>query len=119
MVKLGGAWAFRRYLKDKRFIDFEDKAREGKLGLWAMPPSDTVPPWEYRQSVKLASGTIARDSRPGAAAVLDRQGQLNCSAKPMCRQMKDCQQANEWLHQCGPDGIDGDLDGKPCEQICK
>lgn len=47
MVKLGLAWVYRHYNKDKTFIDAEKEAKEKKAGMWKY--SDNIPPWEFRR----------------------------------------------------------------------
>ena len=49
MVARGHAWAYRRYVKDRRLYDFEREARAGKIGLWALPESEQEPPWRWRR----------------------------------------------------------------------
>jgi endonuclease YncB( thermonuclease family) len=48
MLREGHAWAYRRYMRDAKFCDFEAEARDKKLGLWAQPVSDWVYPPEWR-----------------------------------------------------------------------
>jgi endonuclease YncB( thermonuclease family) len=50
MVRDGNAWADRRHLSasDAELCELEAGAREGKLGLWALPARDRIAPWEYR-----------------------------------------------------------------------
>lgn len=47
MVRLGMAWAFVRYLTDRRFITYEAEARAAGRGLWADP--HPVAPWAWRK----------------------------------------------------------------------
>lgn len=50
MVRLGLAWAYRRYLDTpyaSEFIGAEKKAREKGLGLWKQ--ANPLPPWEFRR----------------------------------------------------------------------
>jgi len=51
MVRDGNAWADRRHLSasDTELCELEAGAREGKLGLWALPARDRIAPWEYRR----------------------------------------------------------------------
>ena len=49
MVRGGDAWVFRRYATDDSLFDLENEARGGKRGLWGLPESDRVPPWEWRK----------------------------------------------------------------------
>jgi micrococcal nuclease len=48
MLAGGHAWAYRRYMDETRFCELEDRARERKLGLWALPVKDWVYPPEWR-----------------------------------------------------------------------
>jgi micrococcal nuclease len=51
MVRLGLAWAYRRYLDTpygSEFIRVEKEAREKGLGLWNQ--ANPMPPWEFRHS---------------------------------------------------------------------
>lgn len=54
MVAEGYAWAYRRYLSTpykSEFIDAEESARKGRLGLWQQ--SNPEPPWEFRKRTKI------------------------------------------------------------------
>lgn len=46
-IRVGLAWAYRKYLHDQSLLDLENEARTAKRGLWI--DSDPVPPWEYRK----------------------------------------------------------------------
>jgi micrococcal nuclease len=53
MVRLGLAWAYRRYLDApyaSEFIGAEKEAREKGLGLWQEP--NPMPPWEFRRRTR-------------------------------------------------------------------
>jgi micrococcal nuclease len=53
MVRLGLAWAYRRYLDApyaSEFIGAEQEAREKGLGLWQEP--NPMPPWEFRRRTR-------------------------------------------------------------------
>jgi micrococcal nuclease len=47
MIRLGYAWHYLKYSKDKALAEAEKEARAGKRGLWAdrLP----VPPWDWRR----------------------------------------------------------------------
>lgn len=47
MVKLGLAWVYLQYNKDKAFINAEKKAKDNKTGMWKY--NDNIPPWEFRK----------------------------------------------------------------------
>jgi len=46
-IRVGLAWAYRKYLHDKSLLDLEGEAKIEKRGLWI--DSDPVPPWEFRK----------------------------------------------------------------------
>lgn len=52
MVDAGAAWVFDRYAKDQSLYDLQNAAREHHRGLWALPSSDQVPPWEWRRAAR-------------------------------------------------------------------
>ena len=49
MIRLGYAWAYRRYAEDPAYCSYENEARDSRRGLWASPPEQRVAPWEWRQ----------------------------------------------------------------------
>lgn len=56
LVEQGHVWVYRHYTDDARLIALEDAARAEGRGLWSMPASERVPPWEWRRQKR------ARDS---------------------------------------------------------
>ena len=77
MLREGHAWAYRRYMKDPKFCDIEQEAREKKLGLWAQPVKDWIYPPEWRY---LKNGEIRtlpepyEETREKCIAVLNLAG---------------------------------------------
>ncbi len=49
MVRTGNAWVYRKYMRDKSLLDLEAKAQKAKRGLWSLPESQRLPPWEWRR----------------------------------------------------------------------
>lgn len=49
MVKAGLAWHYKRYSKNDTLDFLEDKAREGKVGLWK--DNNPIEPWNWRKQV--------------------------------------------------------------------
>ncbi|MCG8026088.1 MAG: thermonuclease family protein [Candidatus Thiodiazotropha endolucinida] len=49
MVRTGNAWVYRKYMRDESMLDVEEQARNDKRGLWSLPLSDRLPPWEWRK----------------------------------------------------------------------
>lgn len=48
LVAEGHAWAYRKHLKDQRLLDDERAAKSARRGLWSLPESERMPPWEWR-----------------------------------------------------------------------
>jgi endonuclease YncB( thermonuclease family) len=49
VVRAGNAWVYRRYVRDQSLFALERVARERRVGLWALPEDQRVPPWTYRE----------------------------------------------------------------------
>jgi endonuclease YncB( thermonuclease family) len=49
LVRDGHAWVSRRFTKDAELIALEDDAKSRAVGLWSLPQSERVPPWEFRK----------------------------------------------------------------------
>lgn len=48
MVKQGHAWVYREYSFDIALYKLENDAETAKRGLWALPESQRIPPWQWR-----------------------------------------------------------------------
>lgn len=128
MVEQGAAWAYRQHTQDQTLIATEARARRERAGLWSMGDTQTVPPWEWRQGVRVGTGDLgapAAQARPQAlfspaprSAADGSGGQFVCSGKQYCREMSSCAEAQFNLRQCGVATLDGDGDGRPCETVC-
>lgn len=129
MVRLGGAWVYRQYNKDPELLDDETQARDSKLGLWALPESEQVPPWEWRRANKgkSSSGSSSNSSheiipaykKPVVVSATQSQSGFTCGSKRTCSQMSSCEEAKFYLNQCRVSRLDRDHDGVPCENRCK
>jgi endonuclease YncB( thermonuclease family) len=103
-VREGHAWVYRKYSDDPVLLKLEAEARAAKRGLWSLPESQRIPPWEWRHD------RHATSAPPDAS--------LRCGAKRYCREMTSCAEARFHLEQCGLTRLDGDHDGVPCETLC-
>lgn len=112
-VKNGHAWAYRQYLKSKRLIDLEAKARQAKVGLWSLPVSEQIPPWEWRKSKRQGVKPTATLGEAQPA------GKYDCGIKKSCKAMTSCDEATFYLKHCGQQQLDGDGDGRPCSNVCR
>lgn len=109
MVQDGMAWAYPQYLRDKTLLQDEQAAREAKRGLWALPSTEQVPPWEWRKGKRSASSEEPKANNP----------ELKCGTKNYCKEMTSCEEAMFYLKECGLTRLDGDGDGIPCEALCQ
>ena len=48
MVKTGYAWVYRKYHADPKWLQFENRAKEKRLGLWKK--RSPKPPWIFRRN---------------------------------------------------------------------
>jgi endonuclease YncB( thermonuclease family) len=114
MVRLGAAWVYRQYSKDKSLLLVEAEAKAARRGLWSMPQADIVPPWEWRKAGKQLNQQVA-----SSKAAIASTSAYHCGAKQYCKQMASCEEAMFYLNQCDMSRLDRDGDGKPCENVCK
>lgn len=49
MVRLGGAWVYRKYYSGSDYYSAEDEAKAAKRGLWKTSEFQAIPPWEWRK----------------------------------------------------------------------
>ena len=109
LVKDGMAWVYRQYNKDKSLLQDEKEAREARRGLWSLPSTNHVPPWEWRKGSRNA--TTKKDPT-------ENNPELECGTKRYCKEMASCEEAKYYLENCGLIRLDGDGDGVPCESLC-
>lgn len=115
MVEQGAAWVYRQYSHDPALLDLEAQAQAAKRGLWALPESQRVPPWEWRHGDKKgARDPVVSTSAPAPAAATA----TDCGSKRTCGQMANCAEARHYLNDCGLRRLDRDGDGIPCESLC-
>lgn len=111
LVRQGMAWVYRQYLEDRTLLQDEQAARDAKLGLWSLPATEQVPPWEWRRGVKAKAGPMAK-------AEGNKAQKFSCEGKTRCSEMTSCEEARFYLNECGVSSLDGDKDGVPCEKLC-
>ena len=110
MVQEGMAWVYRHYNKDKSLLQDEQEAKVARRGLWSLPSTEQVPPWEWRKGSRNA--TTKKDPT-------ENKAEFECGIKRYCKEMSSCEEARHYLEQCGLTRLDGDGDGVPCESLCK
>jgi endonuclease YncB( thermonuclease family) len=69
MVARGAAWYFPRFGKDRSLVAVQSAAQSARLGLWALPVEQQMPPWEWRKA--------PRDARPAQQASKPTEGSLH------------------------------------------
>lgn len=86
MVQQGHAWAYRRYLDDARYCAWEQQARASGRGVWSLPSSERIAPWEYRQAereqTEIVMGSTVETETACVAAMNDRGPVTNTAAQP-------------------------------------
>ncbi|MEZ5574151.1 MAG: excalibur calcium-binding domain-containing protein [Candidatus Competibacteraceae bacterium] len=82
----------------------EAEAKQARRGLWADLESDP------------AVGLVARGkiSKPSPSPSASFRG-----AKRTCGEMASCEEARFYLDRCGVKRLDRDMDGVPCEALCR
>lgn len=70
MVRLGYAWAYRKYMKraNVNLCSLEYAARKAHLGIWSRPESDWLAPWEWRHLKMRVNPTNYSHETAGACA---------------------------------------------------
>ncbi|SFI70276.1 Endonuclease YncB, thermonuclease family [Pseudomonas guineae] len=122
LVARGAAWAYTKYLKDQKLQDAQTLAGNMEKGLWALPDSSRVAPWDWRAGERTASAPKAEPTRTSSFPKLGNatgDGGFSCSTIKHCSQMSGCAEAMHQLRVCRNPQIDGDRDGVPCEAICR
>lgn len=49
LVRQGYAWVYRQYARNAELFAAEDEARSARRGIWRLPESQRIPPWEWRR----------------------------------------------------------------------
>lgn len=120
MVRLGAAWVYRQYAKDQTLYQLEDQAKAAKRGLWSLPESLRVPPWDWRKGGIATTPTTPTTPQTPNGFNNARSSGFTCSTiKKRCIEMTSCEEARFYLQQCGVRTLDGNHDGVPCEAICR
>lgn len=112
MVRLGMAWVYDQYVRDKSLYTLQDSAKQAKTGLWSDPAA--IAPWEYRHGPKLS-----KPKTPASITISNTSTAFSCGSKRYCKEMSSCAEATFYLQQCGLSRLDRDKDGIPCESLCR
>jgi endonuclease YncB( thermonuclease family) len=71
MVRMGAAWAYRDYLKDKRLLTLEGRAKTNKRGVWGLSEAQNMAPWEWRRGLNYA---VKRDDNCNIKGNINSKG---------------------------------------------
>jgi len=121
LVREGNAWVYRKYTDDPVLYQLEAEARAARRGIWGLPESQRVPPWEWRHPGEQdpAQAGAGAPPAPSNFAPDGARAASTCGSKSFCREMASCDEARFYLYQCGVMRLDGDGDGIPCEALCR
>ncbi|MCZ6619478.1 MAG: thermonuclease family protein [Gammaproteobacteria bacterium] len=103
MVAEGHAWAS-TYTKNESMRDLERKAKADNVGLWST--DEPVSPSAWR-------GVVSKEE------LKEELRELSCQQRPLCKEMRSCDEAVWYLQVCKYTALDRDQDGIPCEGLCK
>jgi micrococcal nuclease len=53
LVQKGLAFAFEPFLKDQEILKIQEQAKSSHIGVWSIPESELVKPWDYRKNNKI------------------------------------------------------------------
>jgi endonuclease YncB( thermonuclease family) len=115
-VRRGMAWEYSHYHSDKAYLVLQSDAQQARRGLWAQDNPQAPSQWrKLHPSVKPAA--------PEHPAAVERDVPLmlydmECGKKRHCSQMTSCDEALLYLTRCGVKTLDGNRDGRPCEDLC-
>jgi endonuclease YncB( thermonuclease family) len=71
MVSMGAAWAYRDYLKDKRLLTREGRAKTNKRGVWGLSETQNMAPWDWRRGLNYA---VKRDDNCNIKGNINSKG---------------------------------------------
>src|SRR3954453_8529377 len=90
LVRQGAAWVYRKYSRDPLLLLLEQEARSARRGLWALPETERLPPWEWRAAAR-ESRTHVDMPPPGDRPVgLHRAHCSACAISVMPRDSRRC-----------------------------
>lgn len=118
MIQRDAAWVYRKYARDQTLFPLEAQAKQNQRGLWQLPESERMPPWEWRHARRGSAPTRTPDTSQNKTLSQSGGGGV-CADKQTCRQMASCAEAHFYLEQCGLASLDGNHDGIPCTRLCR
>jgi micrococcal nuclease len=128
LVRDGHAWSQRDQYGRGPLMAYQRMAQTLKRGLHAA--GDAVEPKEFRRTNGPCEGASPSVPKPAAThaaatnaaiptppvAVTSSSSARRCDGRTYCSQMTSCEEATWFLKNCPGVTMDGDNDGRPCEQ---
>ncbi len=114
-VKRGMAWEYSHFHSDKTYIALQNEAQQSRRGLWSQ--SSPTPPWQWRKQHPSTLPVTNLNTSRGLIAPVMAYGE-ECGRKRRCSQMASCEEAYFYFTECGVNTLDGNHDGRPCEELC-
>ena len=63
LARRGAVWFYPQYARNNALFDIEEEARDAKRGLWALPSSQRVEPWVWRERKREAAEGRSKKER--------------------------------------------------------
>lgn len=119
LVRDGHAWSQRDQYGRGPLVAYQRMAQTLKRGLHAA--GDAVDPKEFRRVNGPCEGAAPQKPVAAAAAATSATVPVSstarrCDGRTYCSQMTSCDEANWFLKNCPGVKMDGNNDGRPCEQ---
>ncbi len=115
-VRRGMAWEYSHYHADNTYVALQREAQQAHRGLWAQASPQA--PWLWRKhhpsSLHAPQAGQYGASRTTPTMFYD----AGCGRKRRCSQMASCDEAYFYFTYCGVATLDGNHDGRPCENLC-
>lgn len=112
-VRRGMAWEYSRFHSNRELMALQREAQQARRGLWAGGEAIEPSQWRKQHPTGLSAAAPAIIRGQPAPAVTDP-----ACVKTRCSQMVSCAEAMQVLARCHHATLDGDGDGKPCENLC-
>jgi len=118
-VQRGLAWEYSRFHSNRELVSLQREAQQAKRGLWA--EDGAVEPSQWRKLHPADFAVVSPGSVTGVAdgsgSAFQKETDPACARKN-CSEIGSCEEAKRRFLVCGQKSLDGDVDGKPCENLC-
>lgn len=121
-IQKGFAWFYETYGRSAVYKQAQSTAQMNKIGLWQ--GDKIIAPWDFRKGITQYDTVVLNNQKQKIQSTADNiptgtiQKTYECKPK-YCKNITSCQEAYYLLNICGFKKLDGNNDGKPCENVCK